>query len=70
MVMSPSRMPQTQAMMGSHANNMVSQPTNQGQFLPQGQFPAAAGGTMNVNVGMGQPITQSAVTQVRRLVLC
>lgn len=65
--MSPSRMPQNQGMMGGHANNMVSQPANQGQFLPQGPFPA--GGAMNVNVGMGQPITQAAVTQVRRLVL-
>lgn len=65
MGMSPSRMPQTQGMMGSHANNMVAQPTNQGQFLPQGQFTAAAGGAMNVNVGLGQPITQAAVTQVR-----
>ncbi|TMS15573.1 CREB-binding protein [Larimichthys crocea] len=63
MGMSPSRMPQTQGMMGSHANNMVAQPTNQGQFLPQGQFTAAAGGAMNVNVGLGQPITQAAVTQ-------
>lgn len=70
MGMSPSRMPQTQGMMGSHANNMVAQPANQGQFLPQGQFPAPAGGAMNVNVGLGQPITQSAVTQVRRLVVC
>ena len=70
MGMSPSRMPQTQGMMGSHANNMVAQPANQGQFLPQGQFPAAAGGAMNVNVGLGQPITQPAVTQVRRLMLC
>ncbi|CAJ1075040.1 CREB binding protein b isoform X3 [Xyrichtys novacula] len=63
MGMSPSRMPQAQGMMGSHANNMVSQPANQGQFMQQGQFTAAAGGAMNVNVGMGQPITQPAVTQ-------
>lgn len=69
MGMSPSRMPQAQGMMGNHANNMVAQPANQGQFLPQGQFPPAAGGAMNVNVGMGQQITQAAVTQVRRLVL-
>lgn len=67
MGMSPSRMPQTQGMMGSHANSMVAQPANQGQFLPQGQFTAAAAsGAMNVNVGLGQPITQPAVTQVRR----
>lgn len=69
MGMSPSRMPQTQGMMGSHTNNMVAQPTNQGQFLQQNQFPAAAGGAMNVNVGLGQPITQGAVTQVRRHLL-
>lgn len=67
MGMSPSRMPQTQGMMGSHPNNMVAQPANQGQFLPQNQFTAASGGAMNVNVGLGQPITQAAVTQVRRL---
>uniref|UniRef100_A0A8D0CUE5 histone acetyltransferase n=1 Tax=Sander lucioperca TaxID=283035 RepID=A0A8D0CUE5_SANLU len=59
MGMSPSRMPQTQGMMGSHANNMVAQPANQGQFLPQGQFT----GSMNLNVGLGQPISQAAVTQ-------
>lgn len=64
MGMSPSRMPQTQGMMGNHANNMVSQPANQGQFMSQGQFPATAGGAMNVNVGLGQPITQPAVSQV------
>nr|XP_046272094.1 CREB binding protein b isoform X2 [Scatophagus argus] len=63
MGLSPSRMPQTQGMMGSHTNNMVAQPANQGQFLPQGQFNAAAGGAMNVNVGLGQPITQASVTQ-------
>ncbi|KAF3846355.1 hypothetical protein F7725_003433 [Dissostichus mawsoni] len=63
MGMSPSRIPQTQGMMGSHANNMVAQPANQGQFLPQGQFTAATGGAMNVNVNLGQPITQSAVKQ-------
>lgn len=69
MGMSPSRMPQTQGMMGSHANNMVPQPNNQSQFLPQGQFPAATGGAMNVNVGLGQPLTQAAITQVRDLFL-
>lgn len=67
MGMSPSRMPQTQGMMGNHANNMVTQPANQNQFLPQGQFSAAAGGAMNVNVGLGQPLTQPAGTQVRGL---
>lgn len=64
MGMSPSRMPQTQGMMGSHANNMVPQPANQGQFMSQSQFTAAAGGAMNVNVGLGQPITQPAVSKV------
>ncbi|XP_061605507.1 CREB binding protein b isoform X3 [Phyllopteryx taeniolatus] len=54
MSMSPSRIPQNQGMMGNHASNMVPQPANQGQFLPQGQFPAAAGAAINVNVGMGQ----------------
>lgn len=64
MGMSSSRMPQTQGMMGSHANNMVPQPANQGQFMSQSQFTAAAGGAMNVNVGLGQPVTQPAVTKV------
>jgi len=63
-------MPQTQGMMGSHANNMVAQPANQGQFLQQGQFTASAGGAMNVNVGVGQPITLASVTQVRIVTLC
>lgn len=58
MGMSPSRIPQTPGMMGNHAGNMVTQPANQGHFLPQGQFPSATGGAMNVNVGMGQPVTQ------------
>lgn len=65
MGMSPSRMPQTQGMMG----NMAAQPANQSQFLPQGQFTAAAGGAMNVNVGLGQSLTQPSVTQVSRLAL-
>lgn len=51
--------------MGTHANNMVSQPANQGQFLPQGQFPGAAGGTMNVNMGLGHTMSQAPVAQVR-----
>nr|XP_015801081.2 CREB binding protein b isoform X2 [Nothobranchius furzeri] len=63
MVMSPSRMPPNQGVMGSHANNMVSQPANQGQYLPQGQFPGAAGGAMNVNLGLGQAMPQAAVAQ-------
>ncbi|XP_029015864.1 CREB binding protein b isoform X2 [Betta splendens] len=60
MGMSPSRLPQTPGMMGGHANNMVAQTPNQGQYLPQGQFPVAAGGAMNVNVGQ---LTPTAVTQ-------
>ncbi|XP_030590923.1 CREB binding protein b isoform X3 [Archocentrus centrarchus] len=63
MGMSPSRMPQNQGMMGSHANNMVTQPANQGQFLPQGQFPVSAGGSMNVNIGLGPAMSQAAVSQ-------
>lgn len=69
MGMSPSRMPQTQGIMGSHANNMVSQPANQGQFLQQGQFPVSAGGAMNVNIGLGPAMSQASVTQVRKM-LC
>lgn len=67
MGMSPSRMPQTQGMMGSHANNMVPQPANQGQFLSQGQFTGPAGGAMNV--GLGQPKAQPAASQVGIFVL-
>uniref|UniRef100_A0A3P9B5I0 histone acetyltransferase n=1 Tax=Maylandia zebra TaxID=106582 RepID=A0A3P9B5I0_9CICH len=71
MGMSPSRMPQAQGMMTGHSGgNMVGQTANQGQFLPQNQFPpgsapAAATGAMNVTVvpGMGQPQAQAAVTQ-------
>lgn len=72
MGMSPSRMPQTQGMMTGHGGgNMVGQTANQGQFLPQTQFPpgpaVAATGAMNVTVGagMGQAPAQAAVTQVR-----
>lgn len=68
--MSPSRMPQTPGMIGGHTNNMVAQTTNQGQFMQQNQFAGAAGGAMNVNVGLGQTMAQSAVTQVRRQQLC
>lgn len=72
MGMSPSRMPQAQGMMTGHGGgNMVGQTANQGQFLPQTQFPpgpaVAATGAMNVTVGagMGQAPAQAAVTQVR-----
>lgn len=69
MGMSPSRMPQAQGMMAGHGGgNMVGQTANQGQFLPQTQFPpGTAASAMNVTVGpsMGQPPAQAAVTQVR-----
>lgn len=58
MNMSPTRMPQTQGMLGTHGGNMVA-PTNQTQFMAQTQFPANA-----MNVNMGQPNTQPAVSQV------
>lgn len=64
MGMSPSRMPPNQGMMGNHANSMT-QPATQGQYLQQGQYPGAAGGAMNVNIGMGQTMPQAAVAQVR-----
>ncbi|XP_028303327.1 CREB-binding protein isoform X3 [Gouania willdenowi] len=69
MGMSPSRMPQAQSVMTGHSGgNMVGQTANQGQFLPQTQFPpssAAATGALNVTVGpgMGQPAAQAAVSQ-------
>lgn len=70
MGMSPSRMPQAQGMMAGHSGgNMVGQTANQGQFLPQTQFPpgpaVAATGAMNVTVGPGMGQAQAAVTQVR-----
>uniref|UniRef100_A0A8C9V2E3 histone acetyltransferase n=1 Tax=Scleropages formosus TaxID=113540 RepID=A0A8C9V2E3_SCLFO len=55
-------MPQPQGMMGNHANNMVAQTASQTQFMPQNQFPPSSG-AMNMNVGMGQPVGQAAVTQ-------
>ncbi|KAM6904880.1 CREB binding protein b isoform 2-T2 [Xenentodon cancila] len=61
--MSPSGIPHSQGMMGGHANNMVSQPANHVQFLPQGQFSGAAAGAMNVNVGLGQTMSQASVAQ-------
>ncbi|XP_037113002.1 CREB binding protein b isoform X1 [Syngnathus acus] len=56
MAMSPSRTAQNPGMIANHAGNMLPQPANQTQFLPQAQF--AAAGAMNVNVGVGQPATQ------------
>lgn len=65
MGMSPSRMQQTQGMMGGHANNMVGQTPNQNQFMNQSSFPASATG-MNVNVNQAQQSGQAAA-QVRGL---
>ncbi|XP_049329239.1 CREB-binding protein isoform X2 [Astyanax mexicanus] len=56
MGMSPTRM--TQGMMATHGGNMVAQAPNQTQFMQQ--FPT---NTNNINVNMGQPNTQAAVTQ-------
>lgn len=58
MNMSPTRMPQAQGMLGG---NVVA-PTNQTQFMAQTQFPP---NTNAMNVNMGQPNTQPAVSQVR-----
>ncbi|KAL4648694.1 CREB-binding protein-like isoform X3 [Arapaima gigas] len=60
MGMSPSRMPQTQGVMGSHGNNMVGQTASQAQFMTQAQFPPSGGA---MNVGLGQPGTQAVVSQ-------
>ncbi|XP_051550734.1 histone lysine acetyltransferase CREBBP-like isoform X3 [Myxocyprinus asiaticus] len=60
MNMSPTRMPQTQGMLGSHGGNMVAQTANQTQFIPQAQFPT---NTNAMNVSMGQPNSQAAVSQ-------
>ncbi|XP_077589809.1 CREB-binding protein-like [Stigmatopora nigra] len=49
MGMSPSRIPQNQGMMSNHVDNMLPQPSSQGQYLPQGQFLNAGGSAMNVN---------------------
>lgn len=69
MNMSP-RMPQTQGKMVNHSNNMVGQPSNQGQFMPQqAQFPAVQGGSMNVNVGLGQTLAKASIKQVIRQIL-
>ncbi|KAG5832615.1 hypothetical protein ANANG_G00292980 [Anguilla anguilla] len=62
MGMSPSRMPQAQGMMGNHAGSMVGQTASQAQFMAQTQFPASSGG-VNVNMVLGQPAAQAAVTQ-------
>ncbi|XP_066496468.1 CREB-binding protein isoform X2 [Tiliqua scincoides] len=63
MAMSPSRMPQSQNMMGAHSNSLMGQASTQNQFLPQNQFPAS-GGTLNVNsVAMGQSAAQTGVSQ-------
>ncbi|XP_052395176.1 CREB-binding protein isoform X6 [Carassius gibelio] len=60
MNMSPTRMPPTQSMLGAHGGNTVAQTANQTQFTAQPQFPA---NTNAMNVNMGQPNTQAAVSQ-------
>uniref|UniRef100_A0A8C2I4F5 histone acetyltransferase n=1 Tax=Cyprinus carpio TaxID=7962 RepID=A0A8C2I4F5_CYPCA len=60
MNMSPTRMHPTQSMLGAHGGNMVAQTANQTQFMAQPQFPA---NTNAMNVNMGQPNTQAAVSQ-------
>lgn len=54
-------MPPTQGMLGAHAGNMVAQTANQTPFMAQKQFPA---NTNAMNVNMGQPNAQAAVSQV------
>uniref|UniRef100_A0A8C1SGN8 histone acetyltransferase n=1 Tax=Cyprinus carpio TaxID=7962 RepID=A0A8C1SGN8_CYPCA len=60
MNMSPTRMAPTQSLLGAHGGNMVAQTANQTQFMAQPQFPA---NTNAINVNMGQPNTQAAVSQ-------
>ncbi|KAL0159862.1 hypothetical protein M9458_043587, partial [Cirrhinus mrigala] len=60
MNMSPTRMPPTQSMLGAHGGNMVAQTPNQTPFMAQPQFPA---NTNAMNVNMGQPNAQAAVSQ-------
>ncbi|XP_053131902.1 CREB-binding protein isoform X2 [Hemicordylus capensis] len=63
MAMSPSRMPQSQNMMGAHSNNLMGQASTQNQFLPQNQFPASSG-TLHVNsVTMGQSAAPTGISQ-------
>lgn len=54
-------MPPTQGMLGAHAGNMAAQKANQTPFMAQPQFPA---NTNALNVNMGQPNAQAAVSQV------
>nr|XP_021329191.1 CREB-binding protein isoform X4 [Danio rerio] len=60
MNMSPTRIAPTQGMLGAHGGNMVTQTPNQTQFMTQPPFPATTN-TMNVN--MGQPNSQTPVSQ-------
>uniref|UniRef100_A0A671L6Q4 histone acetyltransferase n=1 Tax=Sinocyclocheilus anshuiensis TaxID=1608454 RepID=A0A671L6Q4_9TELE len=60
MNMSPTRMPPTQSMLGAHGGKMVAQTANQTQFMAQPQFPT---NTNAMNVNIGQPNTQAAVSQ-------
>lgn len=64
MALSPSRMPQSQNVMGAHSGNLLGQPTSQTQFLPQNQF-SASSGVLNVNsTALGKPAAQAGVVQV------
>ncbi|KAF7242948.1 CREB-binding protein [Varanus komodoensis] len=63
MALSPSRMPQSQNMIGAHSNNLMGQASTQNQFLPQNPFPASSG-TLNVSsVALGQSTAQPGVSQ-------
>lgn len=68
MGMSPSRMQQTQGMMGGHANNMVGQTPNQNQFMNQTSFSPSATG-MNVNQAQqsGQAAPQVSGLSVKEM---
>ncbi|XP_025032115.1 CREB-binding protein-like [Python bivittatus] len=63
MALSPSRMPQSQNVMGGHSGNLLGPPAAQTQFLSQNQFPASSG-VLNVNsAALGQPAAQAGVAQ-------
>ncbi|XP_056608179.1 CREB-binding protein-like isoform X1 [Triplophysa dalaica] len=66
MGMSPSRMQQTQGMMGGHANNMVGQTPNQNQFMNQTSFSPSA---TAMNVNQAQQSGQAAPQQNANLTL-
>ncbi|XP_032086357.1 CREB-binding protein [Thamnophis elegans] len=63
MALSPSRMPQSQNVMGAHSGNLLGQPTSQTQFLPQNQY-SASSGVLNVNsTALGKPAAQAGIVQ-------